>query len=63
MPRIRTPGPDANFVLTGSGGIVEVQGTAEDAPFQRAELDRLLDLATGAVRNLVVLQKQAVGRD
>ena len=56
-------GADANFVLTGSGGIVEVQGTAEDAPFQRAELDRLLDLATGAVRNLVVLQKQAVGRD
>ena len=53
---------DANFVLTGSGGIVEVQGTAEDAPFQRAELDRLLDLATGAVGDLVALQKQAIGR-
>ncbi len=54
-------GADANFVLTGTGGIVEVQGTAEDVPFSRTELDRLLDLATGAVGDLVGLQKQAIG--
>ncbi len=53
---------DANFVLTGSGAIVEVQATAEEAPFRRVELERLLDLATGAVGDLVVLQKQAIGQ-
>ena len=40
---------DANFVLTGDGGIVEVQGTAEKAPFSRAEFDRLLGLAAQGV--------------
>ncbi|MEE8247982.1 MAG: ribonuclease PH [Alphaproteobacteria bacterium] len=54
---------DANFVLTGSGGIVEVQGTAEDRPFRREDLDRLLDLAMGAAGDLVALQKQAIGED
>ena len=51
---------DANFVLTGQGGIVEVQGTAEDAPFSRAEFDALLTLAEGGVQQLVALQRQAV---
>ncbi len=53
---------DANFVLTGSGGLVEVQGTAEGAPFSKAQLLTLLGLAEGGVAQLVALQKQAVGK-
>jgi len=52
---------DANFVMTGSGGIVEIQGTAEGAPFSQEELLRLLSLAQGGVSRLVALQKQAIG--
>jgi ribonuclease PH len=51
---------DANFVITGSGGIVEVQGTAEGAPFSEEELLSLLKLAKGGVAKLVTLQKAAV---
>ncbi len=51
---------DANFVLTGTGGLVEVQGTAEGAPFSRAELDAMLSLAEAGVAELVALQKAAV---
>lgn len=51
---------DANFVLTGSGGIVEVQGTAEGAPFSEEELMRLLALAKSGCGQLVELQKMAV---
>jgi ribonuclease PH len=51
---------DANFVITGSGGIVEVQGTAEGKPFSEEELLALLGLAKGGVARLVELQKQAV---
>ncbi len=51
---------DANFVMTGSGGIVEVQGTAEGKPFTREELLTLLDLAAAGTAELVALQKQAV---
>ncbi|GJE60413.1 ribonuclease PH [Methylobacterium trifolii] len=51
---------DANFVLTGSGGIVEVQGTAEGKPFSEGELLELLRLAKGGVADLVALQKQAL---
>ena len=51
---------DANFVLTGAGGLVEVQGTAEGAPFSRAELDALLGLAEKGVAELVALQAAAV---
>lgn len=54
---------DANFVLTGSGDIVEVQGTAEGAPFGRAALDRLLDLAVKGCGELVALQKRVLGTD
>ncbi|GBU16041.1 MULTISPECIES: ribonuclease PH [Methylobacterium] len=50
---------DANFVMTGSGGLVEVQGTAEGKPFSEAELLELLRLARGGVEQLVALQKQA----
>ncbi len=54
-------GTDANFVMTGSGGIVEVQGTAEGAPFSEADFLALLGLARDGVRRLVELQKIAVG--
>jgi ribonuclease PH len=51
---------DANFVITGSGGLVEVQATAEGAVFSETELTSLLTLARGGVRLLIDLQKQAV---
>ena len=50
---------DANFVMTGSGGIVEVQGTAEGAPFSEEEFLKLLSLARTAIGDLVQLQKEA----
>ena len=53
---------DMNVVVTGSGKFVEVQGTAEGAPFDRAELDALLDLALGGGTTLTALQAQALGR-
>jgi ribonuclease PH len=53
-------GTDANFVMTGKGGIVEVQGTAEGEPFSEAELLRLLGLARAGIGRLVELQKMAV---
>jgi ribonuclease PH len=52
---------DANFVLTGDIGIVEVQATAEDKPFSRQEFDQLLDLAQQGIAHLVKLQKNALG--
>lgn len=54
---------DMNIVMTGKGGFVEVQGTAERAPFDRFELDRLTDLAAGGIRKLIKLQKQALGAE
>ena len=51
---------DANFVITGSGGLVEVQATAEGKPFSEDELLALLRLARGGVARLVELQKAAV---
>ncbi|HZD26359.1 MAG TPA: ribonuclease PH [Alphaproteobacteria bacterium] len=51
---------DANFVLTGDGGVVEIQGTAEDKPFRREEFLTLLDLAGKGIAQLVALQRQAV---
>ncbi|MGA1286680.1 MAG: ribonuclease PH [Rubrivivax sp.] len=52
---------DMNVVMTGTGGFVEVQGTAEGVPFTRAEMDALLGLAAGGIDELVRLQKQALG--
>lgn len=52
---------DMNVVMTGSGGLIEVQGTAEGAPFSRTELNALLDLADAGIRRLVELQKSALG--
>jgi ribonuclease PH len=51
---------DANFVMTGSGGIVEIQGTAEGAPFSEEELQALLGLAKAGIGRLVELQKLAI---
>jgi ribonuclease PH len=51
---------DMNVVMTGSGGMVEVQGTAEGTPFSRAEMDALLDLAQSGIRALVEKQKAAL---
>lgn len=52
---------DANFVLTGSGGIVEIQGTAEKEPFSEAEFLSLLGLARKGIGELVGMQKAALG--
>ena len=51
---------DMNVVMTGSGSFVEVQGTAEGAPFDRAELDALLTLAAKGCADLTQLQKEAL---
>ncbi|MFQ6017965.1 MAG: ribonuclease PH [Kiloniellaceae bacterium] len=52
---------DANFVLTDSGGIVEIQTTAEAEPFSHDQLDALLGLAEAGVRELTALQRRALG--
>jgi ribonuclease PH len=52
---------DANFVLTGAGGIVEVQGTAEKAPFREEDLLTLLRLARSGTATLFQKQREAVG--
>jgi len=52
---------DCNVVMTGSGALVEVQGTAEGEPFSRAEMDALLDLATTGIADLSRIQRAALG--
>jgi ribonuclease PH len=52
---------DANFVLTGSGGIVEIQATAEGAPFDEAAFNRMLALARAGVAELTRQQRAALG--
>ncbi len=54
---------DANFVLTGKGRIVEIQGTAEADPFTQAQFLELLSLAQDGVAQLVRAQRQALGLD
>jgi ribonuclease PH len=54
-------GTDANFVMTNTGGMVEIQMSAEGATFSRNEQNQLLDLAEKGVSELVAMQKQAVG--
>jgi len=53
---------DANFVLTGDGGIVEVQGTAEEKPFSEPQFMELLNLAKKGVGELAQLQRLAIGK-
>jgi len=52
---------DMNVVMTGAGGFVELQGTAEGAAFSRAEMDALLNLADKGIRELVTAQRKALG--
>lgn len=59
-PEDSTAETDMNVVMTGSGGFVEVQGTAEGAPFDRDELNALLDLAAGGISTLTALQQEAL---
>jgi ribonuclease PH len=51
---------DANFVVTGSGGLVEIQGTAEGAPFSEEQFGELLRLARKGIAELIELQKRAL---
>ena len=51
---------DANFVMTGAGDFVEIQGTAEEAPFSRDQLLELMDLAARGIGELVAIQKQVL---
>lgn len=52
---------DMNVVMTGSGKIVEIQGTAEEYPFTRVELDRMLEYADKGIGELISLQKELLG--
>ena len=51
---------DANFVITGTGGIVEIQGTAEGKPFSEEEFGALMGLAKNGIAELVTMQKQTI---
>ncbi len=55
-----TADTDANFVMTGSGGLVEVQGSAEGAPFSESDLLQMMALARTGIGRLVALQKAAI---
>ncbi|MDR3298531.1 MAG: ribonuclease PH [Candidatus Accumulibacter sp.] len=52
-------GTDMNVVMTGSGGVVEIQGTAEGEPFTRGQMNRLVDLAEAGIGQLLAFQKAA----
>ncbi|MDN5325633.1 MAG: ribonuclease [Moorella sp. (in: firmicutes)] len=54
-------GVDMNVVMTGSGQLVEVQGTAEGRPFTREQLTAMLDLAGEGIESLIAIQKQVLG--
>jgi len=47
-------------VMAGAGGLIEVQGTAEGAPFSRAELDAMLELARNGIAQLIEAQKRSL---
>ena len=51
---------DMNVIMGEDGGFIEVQGTAEGAPFARAELDAMLDLASTGIGELIEIQKAAL---
>lgn len=52
---------DLNVVMTQAGGFIEIQGTAEDKPFTRAEADCMLSLAESGIRQIIEAQQQALG--
>jgi ribonuclease PH len=51
---------DANFVMTSSGSIIEIQGTAEQAPFSEEQLQEMLNLAKGAISQITDIQRKAL---
>ena len=51
---------DMNVVMTGAGGIVEIQGTAEGTPFTRPQMNTLTDLAEAGIRQLIAAQQRAL---
>ncbi len=53
-------GTDANFVMTGAGGLIEIQSSAEGATFSRAEFNQLMDLAEKGIKGLVEAQTRAI---
>ncbi len=53
---------DMNIVMTGQGGLVEVQGTAEGAPFSRQEMDSMMNLAQAGIAQLILLQQAALSQ-
>ena len=59
-PEDSTAETDMNVVMTGDGGFIEVQGTAEGGPFDRALLDQLLDLAAAGCSTLTGMQQKAL---
>ncbi|MFD0982215.1 MULTISPECIES: ribonuclease PH [Tropicimonas] len=60
-PEDSEAGTDSNFVMTGSGRLIEIQASAEGATFGRDDLDTLMNLAEGGIAELVAAQKAAVG--
>lgn len=56
-------GVDMNVVMTAAGKLVEVQGSAEDKPFSREQMDQLIDLASAGVIEITARQKEALGRE
>ena len=52
---------DMNVVMTGKGEFVEIQGTAEGKPFTRPQMDQLVDLAAGGIKELIAMQKDIIG--
>lgn len=52
---------DMNFVMTGAGKFVEVQGTAESKPFTRKQMERMAELAHDGIRELLKIQKEVIG--
>jgi ribonuclease PH len=57
-----TCGTDMNVVMTGSGGIVEVQGTAEGEPFTRGQMETMMTLADRGIRELFAAQRAALSK-
>ncbi len=52
---------DMNVVMTGKGGFVEIQGTAESEPFERDAMNAMLDLAAHGIQQLIIEQNKALG--
>jgi len=52
---------DMNFVMTGSGHFIEVQGTAEKIPFSREQMTQMTDVAERGIRQIIERQKELVG--